>query len=297
MAAIANTGTDGKATFRYWAPAAWQIQGRNPPEVLIKFTAIAHDCLQSACLFQETKSPTSTTVVVKANVALTQKAYLSSSEQQDLIQWVSAGRISSGIQALARELSKLKVFTDLKLLKALKSASKGLQLSTKVSSVVFLYLFEKKFNLRTEGLDNTNFAQVETFLLGLIENPAAKSIATKLTLAVFGKNNIFDDQFIELIKAYANQLRLESDEHTGNYLHLLSLKVYEGSYCLDFNCPPTLPPDPVARGPGVHYDLFFTFSSEDAVTRGTNGFFKTFNVDTGYSAPTWIPWQCSLTHC
>lgn len=295
--ATAQTGTDGKATFRYWGPASWQIKGKSPPEVFIKFTATAHDCLLSACLFQETKAPTTTNVVINANVALTQKAYLSSSEQQDLIQWASAGGISSGIQALASDLSKLKVFTNLKLLKALKSASKGLKLSTKVSSVVFLYLFEKQFNLKTEGLDNTNFAQIETFLLSLIKTPVANKVATELTTAVFGKNNVFDDQFIDVIKAYANRLRLEKDEHIGNYLHLLSLKVYEGSYCLDFNCPPTLPPDPVVRGPGVHYDLFFTFSSEDAVTRGTNGFFKTFNVDTGYAPPTWIPWQCSVTHC
>ncbi len=295
--ATAKTGTDGKAVFRYWGPASWQIQGKSPPEVFIKFTATAHDCLESACIFQETKAPTVTDVVVNANVALTQKAYLSASEQQDLIQWASAGGISSGIQALASDLSKLKVFTNLKLLKALKSASKGLKLSTKVSSTLFLYLFEKKFNLKTEGLDNTNFAQIETFLLGLIKNPLVKTIATRLATAVFGKNNVFDNQFIDVIRAYANRLRLEKDEHIGNYLHLLSLKVYEGSYCLDFDCPPTLPPDPVVRGPGVHYDLFFTFSSEDAVTRGTNGFFEKFNVDTGYAPPTWIPWQCSVTHC
>jgi hypothetical protein len=295
--ATAKTGTDGKATFRYWGPASWQIQDKSPPEVFIKFTATAHDCLESACVFQETKSPTSTNVVIKSNVALTQKGYLSSSEQQDLIQWSSTGAISSGIQKLATDLGKLKVFTNLKLLKALKSASKGLKLSTRVSSVVFLYLFEKKFNLKTEGLDNTNFAQIETFLLSLIKNPLVKTVATKLATAVFGKNNVFDDQFIDMIKAYATWLRVQSSAHVGNYLHLLALKVYEGSYCLDFNCPPTLPPDPVVRGPGVHYNLFFTFSSEEARTRGTNGYFKSFNVDTGYAPPTWIPWQCSVTHC
>ena len=73
------------------------------------------------------------------------------------MQWGSPNGITSGIQALSPELSKLKVLDDLRIMKALKGGSKCLHLAQQASDVVLLELFEKKFGVLSDGLDNYDF--------------------------------------------------------------------------------------------------------------------------------------------
>ncbi len=101
---------------------------------------------------------------------------------------------------------------------------------------------------------------------------------------MFGPNNVFDNQFIGTLKTFAQHLALT--EGQKKITQLMTLKIYEASFCLDFDCPPGLPLDPVASGPGVHYDIYFAFSSTDKAATGTDTFFDSSAVDAGYAAPT-----------
>ncbi len=286
-----TTGQDGTVPLRYFGPASWQYSdSTSTPEAYIKFTATAHDC-RSACVQQETGTPTDVSVNIEPHVIYQKDAILTGPEFGALVQWVSASGISSSIQALASELGKLKVFDDFRIVKSLKGASKTLHLADEASEVILLNLFEKKFGLTTEGLDNYDFKTAESWLVSLIKNPAYQAAINYLTNAVFGPNNVFDDQFIDRLKLYAQSLAL--DPGAKNITHQMTLKVYEGSFCLDVDCRPGLPPDPVASGPGPHYDLEIAFSSTDKAAPGTGSFFKNFVVDTGYAAPTWVSEQCA----
>jgi len=287
-----TTGEDGTVPLRYFGPASWDYSdSASPPETYIKFTATAHDC-RSACLMQETGTPTNVSVNIEPHVIYQKDAVLTRPEFGALVQWVSASGISSSIQALASELSKLKVFDDFRIVKSLKGASKTLHLADEASEVILLNLFEKKFGLTTEGLDNYDFKTAESWLVSLIPNPGYQKAANYLADAVFGPTNVFDDQFIAILKLYAQGLAL--DPGAKNIVHQMTLKVYEGSFCLDVDCQPGLPPDPVASGPGPHYDLEIAFSSTDKSAPGHGSFFKNFVVDTGYAAPTWVTEQCAV---
>jgi len=209
------------------------------------------------------------------------------------VQWVSARGISAGIQALASELGKLQVFDDFRIVKLLKKTSKNLKLAEEASNVILLNLFEKKFGLTTEGLDNYGFQTAEAWLVALIKNPVYNAAINYLANAVFGPNNVFDDQFIAKLKLYAQSLA--ADPEAKKITHEMTFKVYEGSFCLDVDCQPGLPTDPVASGPGPHYDLEIAFSSTDKAAPGTDTFFDHFVVDTGYAAPTWVAGQCALS--
>ena len=285
------TGEGGAVPLRYWGPASWQNSDASPPEAFIQFQAVAHDCRSSACVVQRTGSPVNVTVAIDPHVIFDKSAVLTTPEFGALVQWVSAHGISSGIQALSSELSKLKVFDDLRIVKALKGASKTLHMAEQASDVVLFELFEKKFGVVSDGLDNYDFQQAEAWLLALIKNPILSATANYLETAVFGPNNVFDDQFKGTLKKFAQSLARTEGEK--KITHLITVKIYEASFCLDFDCPPGLPPDPVASGPGVHYNLYFAFSSTDKAARGTDTFFDSFIVDTGYAAPTWVATQCA----
>ncbi len=285
------TGEGGTVPLRYWGPASWQSSDASPPEAFIQFQAVAHDCHSSACVVQRTGSPLNVTVTVDPHVIFEKTTVLTRPEFGALVQWVSAKGISSGIQALSSELSKLKVFDDLRIIKALKGASKSLHLAEQASDVVLLELFEKKFGVVSDGLDNYDFQQMEAWLLGLIKNPLLSAASNYLATAVFGPNNLFDDQFKGTLNKFAQRLALTEGEK--KITQLMTLKIYEASFCLDFDCPAGLPPDPVASGPGAHYELYFAFSSTDKAAAGADRFFDSFSVNTGYAAPTWVAAQCA----
>jgi hypothetical protein len=171
---------------------------------------------------------------------------------------------------------------------------------------VILLWFIHKFDLATDGLYSpVNFARVQSQLLDLIKNPGVSFVANKLTNELFGKNHLFDDQVLKLLKDYGGfgpgTLRANPDDHVA---YVMTLKAYEASYCAgsDFWCGgssnSTLVPTPIVKGQGVHFNLLFAFSSQDSSAPGTDVFFEpgktTFDVDTGYIPRTWIPAQCRI---
>jgi hypothetical protein len=299
QAVKAETDSSGQVRLRYWGPASWQGSTPDgnpapPPEAHIQIRAVAHDCTSSSCQTQSS-GPVYATINIQPHVIYQHTAVLTDVELGALIQWYDSGRISSGVQALAKELSKLKVFNKLKAIDYLSRGSKDLKQADLVSDVVILGLFENKFGLVDTGLTNYDFSQMESDALSLIKNPAASFLATKLSEHLFGSSDLFEDQLLATLKKYAGRGPggLSGNPSERHIIHLLTLKVYESSFCSVLDCPPGSLPTAFVEGNGVHYNLFFAFSSTDKVAPGTDLFFDDFTVDTNYEAPTWVPAQCT----
>jgi hypothetical protein len=170
-------------------------------------------------------------------------------------------------------------------------------LGDQLSDVIILRLFEVKFGLVDTGLvsKNLNFSQIESKMLSLIKSPLVNGAANYIAKQVFGPGNEFDDQLKALLKNYGASQKPGSLATVGaaHISHLMSLKIYESSFCKAHDCLPGEVPTALVGGSGIHYNLYFAFSSTDAAAPGFNEtFFDSFNVDTGYVAPTWIPAQC-----
>jgi hypothetical protein len=300
-----ETADRGYAWLRYWGPASWQRFGAGgseqpPPEAYLKLSATwrGSGC---GCDYRVTKPPVVASVDINPHLIYERTTVLTNVEFDVLTQWAHAGAISEGIQALAKELSRLKVFDNFSVVRFLERSAKNLKLAGSVADFIILEMFERKFGLVETGLVSKefNFSQVEGWVLDwlkatIAKNPVASTLLSWVAQRAFGPSNPFDDQMVGLLKSYAGTGpgALSGNPNEENNKHLLTLKVYESSFCTNEQCPPGALPAVLQGGTGVHYNLFFAFSSTDAVAPGTNVFFNDFNVNTQYAAPTWIPAQC-----
>lgn len=301
----AETDSAGQARFRYWGPAAWGSPNDPRPQVHLSFQARAtRSCSSISCsAAQSNVNPV--LINVKPQVIWWRDAHLTTLERSILVEWSQGDAIGSGLQKFASTLSKLKVFDNLKLLKALKTASKRAKLTGRASDTVMLLWFIRKFGLVTDGLySEVNFAAIQDQLLGLVKNPAASALARKLASELFGQSHLFDQEVIKILRTYGGvgpgTLGANVNDHNA---YTMTLKAYEASYCSgsDFWCGgesnEALVSAGLVKGQGVHFNAYFAFSSED-VTSGLSVFFgpgrTTFNLDTGYIPRTWITAQCRV---
>ncbi len=305
-AVTGETDSVGQVRFRYWGPASWGSNGDARPEVHVKFKAEASQCSSSISCLHAQSDDYPAVINVLPNVVWWRNAHLTKSERAILVDWVKAGKITSGLSSFVGTLGKLKVFDNLKLLKYLKKVAKNVKLGKTASDTIVLFWFIRKFGIATEGLYDPkfNFANIESQLLGLIKNPALSFIANKLATELFGTNHEFDKQVLDVLKRYGGNgpgtLEANRNDHIP---YVMTLKAYEASYCTgsDFWCGgpdnQTLLPG-TRHTQGVHFNLYFAFSSEDGSAPGTAVFFRpgksTFNVDTAYIPRTWIPAQCRI---
>jgi hypothetical protein len=303
-----ESDSSGQVRFRYWGPASWGSPDDSRPEIHLSFQASATSTCSAISCSSAHSSIVPAVIKVQPHVVWWKNAHLTAVERKVLVDWSHEDRIASDFRSFAGTLAKLKVFDnkDLqKVLKTVKNGSEDVKLTGRASDAVILLWFIHKFDLATDGLYSpVNFARVQDQLLGLIKKPGVSFVADKLTDELFGKNHLFDDQVLKLLKDYGGfgpgTLRANPEDHIA---YVMTLKAYEASYCVgsDFLCGgssnSTLVTNPLVKGQGAHFNLYFAFSSQDS-SRGTAVFFDpgktTFNIDTGYIPRTWIPAQCRI---
>ena len=126
----------------------------------------------------------------------------------------------------------------------------------------------------------------------MIKNPALSFIANKLATELFGTNHEFDKQVLDVLKRYGGNgpgtLEANRNDHIP---YVMTLKAYEASYCTgsDFWCGgpdnQTLLPG-TRHTQGVHFNLYFAFSSEDGSAPGTAVFFRPESRPSTSTRPT-----------
>ena len=168
------------------------------------------------------------------------------------------------------------MFDNLKLMKALTTVAKNLHLTGRLSDAIILELFQTKFGLVSTGLTNTNFSDSESYLLALVKNPLANFATNYISDQVFGKANVFNVQLLSVLKDYGGvgQERSRSERYYPPH----DTQSVRGFVLLGTGSPTGPSRRRSKLGSGVHYNLFFAFSSTRQLP-GTDIFFRKFNVD------------------
>ena len=277
-------GAEGKVYLRYFPPAVYVPDGQTPPMGTV--TAETHSC-GSSCTLANGHADISVgphLIHQKLGVDLTWD------EKKALIEWDrNNGEIINNLKPIDKTLNILaKVLDKSKGLKNLGNAvgdlAKGVKLFGTMADFAMLEWFDQKMGVQTDGLVHTGTTDtIVSEILKYVKNPIADIFIGPLQKALF-KSQTYSDQMLKMLRDdYANGW-LWTDE-TNKATQIMNMKLFEASYCADSVCRSLAP------GFGIHYNLYVTFSSKAA--NSTIPFFKTFNVATGYAAPTWIPAQCA----
>ena len=274
-------GDEGKVYLRYFPPAVYVPEDKSSPTATI--TAETTSC-SSSCSIAKGHADISVgphLIYQRLGVGLTW------GEKQALIEWDRHGSITKNVKPIDKTLSTLSKLLDTSkklknLSKAVGDLAKGVSLYGTMSDYAMLDWFQQRFGVANDGL--VHLGSTDTIvneILKYVKNPIANAIIGPLKGALF-KSSTYPDLMINMLRDYANSW-LWTDE-TNRDAQVMNLKLFEASYCRDSTCRSLAP------GFGIHYNLYAAFSSKDFTQ--TTPYFKAFNVETGYAAPTWIPSQC-----